>query len=200
MRTELDTEKLVELLRLHAQALLRMPWVQALLIVGIGFFVHRYVAQHQFIAWGVATVIVELVRAQAARALLQRGDAFDPRRMHHLFVALAALSGGAIGLGGVLFLPQLPVQPQALFGAVLFAIPAAGVAVSQSSRYILAAYALSMLAPPALAFGALHPMQAWGVGALDGALLHRADTRGGRWRAPVAALHPHPPRARPSGA
>jgi signal transduction histidine kinase len=140
--------------------------VQALLVVGIGLFVHGYVVQHQFIAWGVGTVVVELVRAQAARALLQRGDAFDPRRMHHLFVALAALSGGAIGLGGVLFLPQLPVQPQALFGAVLFAIPAAGVAVSQSSRYILAAYALSTLAPPALAFGALHPTQAWGIGAL----------------------------------
>ena len=166
MRTELDTEKLVELLRLHAQALLRMPWVQALLVAGIGLFVHDYVAQRQFIAWGIGTVVVELVRAQAARALLKRGDAVDPRPMHHLFVALAALSGGAIGLGGVLFLPQLPVQPQALFGAVLFAIPAAGVAVSQSSRYLLAAYALSMLLPPALEFGVLHPTQGWGICAL----------------------------------
>ena len=166
MRTDLDTEKLVELLRLHAQALLRMPWVQALLIAGIGLFVHGYVALRQFVAWGIATVVVELLRAQAARAVLRRGDAIDPRGVHHLFVLLAALSGGAVGLGGVWFLPQLPVQPQALFGAVLFAIPAAGVAVSQSSRYILAAYALSMLSPAALAFGVLHPTQAWGIAAL----------------------------------
>jgi signal transduction histidine kinase/ActR/RegA family two-component response regulator len=166
MRTELDTEKLVELLRLHAQALLRMPWVQALLVVGIGIFVHGYVVAREFIAWGIATVVVELLRAQAARAVLKRGDAIAPRPMHHLFVALAALSGGAIGLGGVWFLPQLPAQPQALFGAVLFAIPAAGVAVSQSSRYILAAYALSMLSPAALAFGVLHPTQALGIAAL----------------------------------
>jgi signal transduction histidine kinase/ActR/RegA family two-component response regulator len=166
MRAELDTERLIELVRLHAQALLRMPWVQALLVVGIGLFAHSYVVPWQFIAWGIATVAVELLRAQAARAALKRGDAIDPRRAHRLFVALAALSGGAIGMGGVWFLPQLPVQPQALFGAILFAIPAAGVAVSQSSRYILAAYALSMLSPPAVMFGVLHPTQAWGIAAL----------------------------------
>lgn len=166
MRAELDTEKLIELDRLHAQALLRMPWVQALLVVGIGLFVHGYIAQGLFIAWGITTIAVELLRAQAARIVLRRGDAVNPRRVHRLFVVLAALSGGAIGLGGVWFLPHLPVQPQALFGAVLFAIPAAGVAVSQSSRYILAAYALSMLPPAALEFGVLHPTQAWGITAL----------------------------------
>ncbi|HEV2443571.1 MAG TPA: hybrid sensor histidine kinase/response regulator [Steroidobacteraceae bacterium] len=166
MRAELDTEKLLELVRLHAQALLRMPWVQALLVVGVGFFVHGYIAQGLFIAWGITTIAVELLRAQAARIVLRRGDAVNPRRVHRLFVVLAALSGGAIGLGGVWFLPHLPVQPQALFGAVLFTIPAAGVAVSQSSRYILAAYALSMLPPAALEFGVLHPTQAWGITAL----------------------------------
>jgi signal transduction histidine kinase/ActR/RegA family two-component response regulator len=166
MRAELDTEKLIELVRLHAQALLRMPWVQALLVVGIGLFVHGYVAQGLFIAWGITTIAVELLRAQAARVVLKRGDAVNPRRAHRLFVALAALSGGAIGLGGVWFLPRLPVQPQAVFGAVLFAIPAAGVAVSQSSRYILGAYALSMLPPAALEFGVLHPTQTWSITAL----------------------------------
>lgn len=166
MRAELDTEKLLELVRLHAQALLRMPWVQALLVVGVGLFVHGYIAQGLFIAWGITTIAVELLRAQAARIVLRRGDAVNPRRVHRLFVVLAALSGGAIGLGGVWFLPHLPMQPQALFGAVLFAIPAAGVAVSQSSRYILAAYALSMLPPAALEFGVLHPTQAWGITAL----------------------------------
>lgn len=166
MRAELDTEKLIELVRLHAQALLRMPWVQALLVVGIGLFVHGYIAQGLFIAWGITTIAVELLRAQAARIVLRRGDVVNPRRVHRLFVLLAALSGGAIGLGGVWFLPHLPVQPQALFGAVLFAIPAAGVAVSQSSRYILGAYALSMLPPAALEFGVLHPTQAWGIMAL----------------------------------
>lgn len=166
MSAALDAEKLIELVRLHAQALLRMPWVQALLVVGIGLFVHGYVVQLQFLAWGITTIAVELSRAQAARVILKRGDAVDPRRAHRLFIALAAVSGGAIGLGGVWFLPQLPVQPQALFGAVLFAIPAAGVAVSQSSRYILAAYALSMLPPAALEFGRLHPTQAWGIVAL----------------------------------
>lgn len=166
MSAQLDTEKLIELVRLHAQALLRMPWVQALLVVGIGLFVRGYVAPQRLIAWGIVTVGVELLRAQAARLVLKRGDAVKALGAHRLFVALAALSGGAIGLGGVWILPQLPVQPQALFGAVLFAIPAAGVAVSQSSRYILAAYALSMLPPAALAFGRLHPTQAWGLGAL----------------------------------
>ena len=66
-------------------------------------------------------------------------------------------------IGAILFLPVLPILHQALFGAILFAIPSAGVAVSQSSRYILAAYALTMLLPATATWGVLHPNQAVGL-------------------------------------
>jgi two-component system, sensor histidine kinase len=69
-------------------------------------------------------------------------------------------------VGVVLFLPRLPILYQALYGAILFAIPAAGIAVSQSSRNILAAYAMCMLLPSAAAWGVIYPSQAIGVGAL----------------------------------
>ena len=59
---------------------------------------------------------------------------------------------------------------QALFGVILLAMPAAGVAVSQSSRYLVAAYAISILAPASITWMTIHDTQALSVLALI--LLH----------------------------
>ena len=161
-----DREMLVELMLLHAHALLRMPWVQALLVLGIWLFIHAFVALPVFLAWGALTIGVEVSRARYASYTLKRGHAIDPKRVHAMFVGLAAIAGAAIAGGAVIFLPRLPILHEALFGAILFAIPAAGVAVSQSSRYILAAYALSILLPASAAWCLLHPSQAVALAAL----------------------------------
>lgn len=161
-----EREMLIELVGLHARALLRMPWVQATLVLGIALFVHSYVKPWVFFCWGAFTIGVETLRARYATYVLRCGHDIDPRRAHAVFVALAATAGGSIGIGAVIFLPQLPILHQALFGAMLFAIPAAGVAVSQSSRYMFAAYAISILLPGATTWGVLHTSQALGVGAL----------------------------------
>ena len=79
---------------------------------------------------------------------------------------LAVAAGGAVGVGSIFFLPRLPILDQALLGSVLFAMPAAGVVVSQSSRYIVAAYALSMLIPACATWMILHPSQAIALGGL----------------------------------
>jgi signal transduction histidine kinase/CheY-like chemotaxis protein len=157
---------LVELVALHARALLRMPWVQAMLVLGIGLIVFSHIAAPIFFAWSALTIAVEILRARYAAAVLGRDADRDPKRTHAVLVILAALSGAAIGVGAVLFMPRLPPLDQALFGATLFVIPAAGVAVSQSSRYIFAAYAVSILLPALATWGVLHPDQAFGVGAL----------------------------------
>jgi signal transduction histidine kinase len=157
---------LVELVALHARALLRMPWVQSTLVLGIGLFVYSHVAPPIFLTWSALTIGMEILRARYAAAVLTRGVDSDPKRTHAVFVILAALSGAAIGVGAILFMPRIPVLDQALFGATLFAIPAAGVAVSQSSRYIFAAYAVSILLPALPTWAVLHPTQALGVGAL----------------------------------
>jgi signal transduction histidine kinase len=161
-----EREVLVELVALHARALLRMPWVQSTLVLGIGLFVYSHIAAPIFIAWSALTVGVETLRARYAAAILRRRGDSDPKRTHAVFVVLAAMAGGAIGVGAIVFIPRLPLLAQALFGATLFAIPAAGVAVSQSSRYIFAAYAVSILLPAWATWGVLHPTQALGVGAL----------------------------------
>ena len=64
-----------------------------------------------------------------------------------MFMLLAVAAGGPWVLGRSSSCPRLPILDQALLGSILFAMPAAGVVVSQSSRYIVAAYALSMLIP-----------------------------------------------------
>jgi len=159
-------EQLVELIGLHARAMLRMPWVQMLVVLGIGFLTLAFVSQWIFMLWAATSISIELIRAGYARGVLRRGYDIDPRRVHLAFVALAAVSGGGIGLGATLFLPALPVYQQAVLGAALLVIPAAGVAVSQSSRYIQAAYALCVVLPAAAAWSALHPGQSLGVAAL----------------------------------
>ncbi len=160
-----EREMLIELVGLHARALLRMPWVQTFLVFSFALFVYSYVKLWMFFCWGALTIGVETLRARYAAHVLRRGYGMDPKRVHATFVVLAAASGGAVGIGAVFLLPQLPILHQALFGAALFVIPAAGVAVSQSSRYIFAAYAISILLPAGITWGALHTSQAAGVGA-----------------------------------
>jgi signal transduction histidine kinase len=159
-------EMLVELVGLHARAMLRMPRVQAFLVLGIGLVIFSHVPASLFLGWGALTIGTEILRARYAARLLERGLEVDPQRAHADFVALAALSGAVIGFGAILFLPRLPVLLQALLGAILLAIPAAGVAVAQSSRYVLGAYAVSILLPASLTWGLLHSSQFLGVVAL----------------------------------
>jgi two-component system, sensor histidine kinase len=161
-----DREMLIELVRLHAHALLRMPWVQTLLMAGIWLFIHDFVPIPMFLTWAALTIGVETCRASYASHILGRGNSIDPKRVHAGFVALAALAGAAIGAGAIAFLPRLPILHEALFGAILFAVPAAGVAVSQSSRYILGAYAICILFPASTQWGLLHPSQSVALGAL----------------------------------
>jgi two-component system, sensor histidine kinase len=159
-------EMLVELIGLHARALLRMPWVQACLVLGIGLIIFSYVSAWRFVGWGALTISVEILRARYAANVLRRGYGVDPKRAHAAFVVLAALAGAAIAVGAVMFLPKLPLLHQALLGAILLAIPAAGVSVSQSSRYVLGAYAICILLPASATWGLLHPSQFLGVAAL----------------------------------
>jgi signal transduction histidine kinase/ActR/RegA family two-component response regulator len=161
-----EREMLIELIGLHARALLRMPWVQSFLVLGIGLVIFPFVKPWLFFGWGALTISVEISRARYAAYVLRRGYDIDPKRVHAAFVVFAALAGAAIAVGAVIFLPQLPILHQALYGAILLAIPAAGVAVSQSSRYILAAYAISLLLPASTTWGLLHRSQFFGVAAL----------------------------------
>jgi signal transduction histidine kinase len=158
-----DREMLVELIGLHAQAMRRMPWVQTLLVLGSGLLIWVYLPPALFLGWAALTIGIEVLRSRFAARVLKHGEVIDPQRTHAAFVALAALAGACIGAGAVTFLPRLPLLHQALFGCILFAIPAAGVAASQSSRYILAAYALCILVPASSMWGILHPSQAVGL-------------------------------------
>jgi hypothetical protein len=92
------------------------------------------------------------------------------------FVLLTAASGVSIGTGGVLFMLQSPVIDQALLGVVVASMPAAGVAMSQASRYMISAYALPILLPASATWIYLHPEHLIPLGALTVVLLlsHRA--------------------------
>lgn len=166
----LKREVQIELVGLHAQALLRMPWVQGGLVLGIAVIVVDYVNPRAFAAWGLATIAVETLRSRYAARVLRLGSGVDPVRVHAIFVALAALAGAAIAVGAVWLLPQLPILHQALFGVIVLTIPAAGVAVAQSSRFMVGAYALAILAPSATMWGLLHRSQFLGVEVLSGLL------------------------------
>jgi two-component system, sensor histidine kinase len=159
-------ETLFELVALHAQAMRRMPWVQALLVLGIGLAIQPFVSWSEFAVWAAVTVAIEIGRARYSMRVLRRGAALEPERVHAAFIALAAAAGAAVGLGSALFLPRLPLLQQALLGIILFATPAAGVAVSQSSRNIVTAYALCILIPAAVSWSLVHRSQAIVVPAL----------------------------------
>lgn len=153
-------ELLGELVGLHAQAMQRMPWIQTLLIAGIALLVHQYVPSAWLIVWGLASIAVEALRAAVAQRILSGHTRWTPVVAHRLFVALAGLSGLTIGFGSIMFLPALPIADQALLGIVMFAIPAAGTAVSQSSPPILGAYAAGVLAPASGTWIHLYPSHA----------------------------------------
>jgi len=148
----------IELIRLHARAMRRMPWVQALVVLGVIALVRAHVPVREWLGWGIATMCVEGLRAFHAAGLLRQGDRLNPIRAHVQCVVLAAVAGLALG-GGAVFLWHLPVIDQALFGIILYVMPTAGVAVSQSSRYMIAAYAAAIFIPTSAAWIALHPSQ-----------------------------------------
>jgi two-component system, sensor histidine kinase len=158
-----DREMMIELVGLHSRALMRMPWVQTFLVLGIALLFYSHIRPVAFLCWSALTIGVEIGRARYSASVLRRGSGIDPKRVHAAFVVLAALAGAALAVGAVMLLPQLPILYQAELGIVLFAIPAAGVAVSQSSRYIAGAYALCILVPACLTWAVLHPSQAVGV-------------------------------------
>src|SRR5580698_9861689 len=158
-RAEPNREMLIELLRLHAQALLRMPWILTCLVLAMALLMHAYIRPAVFLGWAVLTIGVEILRAQYGKWVLKRGHDINPTRTHVIFAALAALAGAATSASAVLFLAQLPLTLQCLLAVVLLAIPAAGTAVAQSSPYTLAAYALSILVPASLTWAYVHPEQ-----------------------------------------
>jgi two-component system, sensor histidine kinase len=166
-----DREVLIELLGLHAQAMRRMPWVQAWIVVGLGLFIFVHVSGWLFFGWGLLTIAIELVRSRFAAGVLRRDLSVDPYRIHRQFVVLAAVAGAGIAVGAVLFLPEIPIWDQALFAATLLAIPSAGVAVSQSSRFIVAAYSTAILGPAGAVWCLLYPSEALGGSVLIGLML-----------------------------
>jgi signal transduction histidine kinase/ActR/RegA family two-component response regulator len=159
-------EVLIELVSLHARILRRMPWLQALLAFGVGLFVLRHVPFSAFALWCAISIGVEFLRARYAAGVMRRSAEIDPGRVHTAFVLWALAAGSAVGVGAALCFSSLPIFGQAFLGVILFAMPAAGVAVSQSSRYIVAAYSLSMLIPAAASWMFLHTDQALAVGVL----------------------------------
>ncbi|QSA97140.1 hybrid sensor histidine kinase/response regulator [Methylococcus sp. EFPC2] len=163
---DIEREILGELVRLHARVLTRLPYVQLLLVVGLFLLVFRHVAIPSFMAWAASAVLGECLRGAYGKALLERGEALDPQAAHRRLILLAGMVGGIIGSGGALFLAKIPLPEQALLTIILFAMPAAGVSVAASSRPILAAYSLFILAPVSLAWISLHPHQVAVVGGL----------------------------------
>ena len=162
----LKREVLKELVVLHAQVLKRMPLIQLFVVVGQSLVVFQYVPTAMFLGWGILTLAMESLRAACAAWVLRRVDSIDPRRVHFYFVVLATLAGGVVGLGAVLFLPRIPILAQALTGIILFVMPAAGVAVSVSSKYILAAYSFFILFLASATWAFIYPSQALAVSVL----------------------------------
>lgn len=165
-----EREMLIEMCDLVARVLQRMPWIEATLVISIALFMYRFVPPTLFVTWAVLTVGVEAVRARYATGVLRRGDAIDPQRTHRVFVIHAAVAGATVGLGAIIFLPRLPILDQAFFGMILMIMPAAGVAVSQSSRYMALSYSLGIIVPSVTTWVVLHPEQA--LSASAGSLLY----------------------------
>lgn len=154
-----EREVLCELIRLHATMLLRLPWVQAILAVGIALLVYRSVPVSWWGAWGLLTVGAECLRAHYAKKILGFDKLENPNATHWALIALAAGTGTTVGLAAVLFMSRMPLPDQALLVIILFAMPAAGVSVAVSSKQILAAYALFIMVPAGLSWALLHPSQ-----------------------------------------
>ena len=61
----------------------------------------------------------------------------------------------------------MSVAQQAGLGILICGIPCAGVAVSQSSKYILGSYTLAILLPAPYVEGLIYPQQAYGITLLE---------------------------------
>jgi hypothetical protein len=155
-----DREVLTELVGLHARVLTRMPLVQFFVVLGLGFVIYPSVPAALFIGWGCLTLSAEGARAAYAIHIRRSGNAIDPTQVHRRLVLLAAAAGGAVAVGAASFLPRLSIQNQAFLALILCVMPAAGVAVANSSQRILGAYALSLLLPTACVWAWVHPNQA----------------------------------------
>lgn len=162
-----DHEMLVEMCGLVARVLQRMPWIESVLALGVGVLVYNSVPVTILLGWALLTVGVETMRARYAVGVLKRGHDIDPQRTHRVFVIHAGLAGLAVALGAVLFLPRLPILNQALLAIIVMIMPAAGVAVSQSSRYMAIAYSLGIIVPSVGTWMALHPQQILVTGMLS---------------------------------
>lgn len=144
----------------------RMPWVQVLLVLCMAAFMLPYVPPVTFAIWAALTIAIEAGRAIYAREVILRTSRLDPRRAHVIMVFQAALAGAVVGCGAILFMPRLPLARHALYGAILFAIPAAGAMVSQASRFMVGAYSMCIVAPACVAWIDLHPNHALAITAL----------------------------------
>lgn len=151
---------------LIARSMRRMPWVQVLLVLCMAAFMLPYVRPVTFAIWAALTIAIEAGRAIYAREVILRTPRLDPRGAHVVMVFQAALAGAVLGCGAILFMPSLPLARHALYGAILFAVPAAGAMVSQASRYMVGAYSMCIVAPACIAWIDLHPNHALAVTAL----------------------------------
>ena len=155
-----EREAAIELVYLHARMLKRMPWVHVGVAAGMWLLVWPMVPLRELVAWTVVTLFIECLRAYFGARALRHNTEAQSRRDLRLFIVLAGISGAGISALPLIALPLLSVEGAAGVAFVTTAIPAAGVAVSQSSRHIIAAYALAILLPSSYAWGMVFPDQA----------------------------------------
>ncbi|WGS84603.1 hybrid sensor histidine kinase/response regulator [Methylomonas sp. UP202] len=165
-RADFECEVLRELIGLHARMLLRLPWVQALLALGVVLLAYRSTSWSWLVGWSLLTVGAECGRALYAVRVLRMAPSADPATIHRVFIGLAAGVGATVGLSAWLFIPNMPLPDRALLVIVLFAMPAAGVSVAVSSPRILAAYSLLIMVPTAVCWAVQYPEQSLVVAGL----------------------------------
>ncbi len=161
--SDAQKEASLELVKLHSNMLKRMPAIQAFLILSFWLLISSSVSGKQFLAWGALSFSVECLRAYYGARALKITSVSLASVEHRRFTLLATLAGGAISVSAILFLPVISVDQRAAVGFLLTGIPAAGVAVSQASRYIIGGYSLGILVPASLAWGQVYPDQAYGM-------------------------------------
>ena len=150
-------ELLNELLTLHARILLRMPAFQMLLIGAMGWIALPDISGPLFAAWATSALAAEVLRSGVAHWALRRLPVSAPQRLYRGFIALDAVSGLAVGSAAALFLPHVPLLSQMLIEIVLFAVAAAGTAVTVSSAFMPAAYSSMVLIGASGTWVFLHP-------------------------------------------
>lgn len=155
----LEYEVLCELIRLHAQVLRRMPWVQTLLVIGVVLLLFHSTSPGILLGWSLLTISLECLRALYALKLLKLRTMTNPQAIHRRLILLAACVAASIGLAAMIFIPHMPLPDQALMMIIFFTLPAAGVSVAVSSQQILAAYAIFILVPAATSWGLQYPSQ-----------------------------------------